>query len=95
MCRSTVEKEQVFLNQNSAGGSNDGLLKDIGGHVDRMSIAMFVMMAFVIIMFLYFAGRIYKSCHQQWYQREFALNALERIRRSLRGRNIRADGETA
>lgn len=86
MCRSTVEKEEVFLSQNAAGGSNDAAIKQIGGHVERLNIMTFIILAVIAALAIYFVLKVYKSCHRRWMQEEIGLNAMQRLRASLRGR---------
>ncbi|CAB3248305.1 unnamed protein product [Arctia plantaginis] len=46
MCRSTVEKEEIFLSQNATGGNNDATLKGIGGHLERLNTVTWIILAF-------------------------------------------------
>ncbi len=86
MCRSTVEKEEVFLSQNAAGGNNDATLKEIGGHVEKMSIVIYIILAFIGILVAYFGLRIYRNCHRTWIQQEIGMSNMAKIRASIRGR---------
>lgn len=86
MCRSSVGKEEVFLSQNAAGGNNDATLKEIGGHLERLSVVTYIVLAIIAIVALYFGLRIYKSCHRTWIQEEIGMSTIERIRSSIRGR---------
>lgn len=87
MCRSTVEKEEVFLSQNAAGGNNDATLKEIKGHVERLSIVTYIVLAIIVVAALYMGIRLYRSCHRTWIQQEMGMSTMQRIRSSIRGRN--------
>lgn len=86
MCRSTVEKEEVFLSQNAAGGNNDATLKDIGGHVERLSIVTYIVLAIIGIVAVYVSLRMYRNCHRTWIQQEIEMSTMQRIRASIRVR---------
>ncbi|CAG4935729.1 unnamed protein product [Parnassius apollo] len=86
MCRSTVEKEEVFLSQNAAGGNNDATLKEIGGHVERLSIVTYIVLAIIGLVAVYVGLRMYRSCHRTWIQQEIGMSTMQRIRSSIRGR---------
>ncbi|KAH9631833.1 hypothetical protein HF086_001171 [Spodoptera exigua] len=86
MCRTTVEKEQVFLTQSSAGGNNDALIKGIGGYVERLTIVTYIVLAIIGITEMYFGLRLYRNCHRAWIQQEIAMTTMQRIRSSIRGR---------
>lgn len=86
MCRSTVEKEDIIIPQNAAGGRNVADLTDVGAHVSRMNIIMIVILAIGLVIVGYLAIKFYRKCHTRWIREEIGLAAVQRIRASLRGR---------
>ena len=86
MCNSKVEKDEIFINQNAAGGNNDAFLKDIGGRMEQLGTMTIIILAAISLLVIYFFLKYYRGCHRQWIQEEIGLNAIQRIRSSLRGR---------
>ncbi|KOB73890.1 Uncharacterized protein OBRU01_10042 [Operophtera brumata] len=70
MCRSNIEKETVFLNQNAAG-SNNGQLEEIKNHLSMMTIMMVVVCSLLLVAAVFILYKLYKKCHQRWAQQEF------------------------
>lgn len=93
MCNSRIAKEEVFINQNAAG-NNDAMLKDIGGHLSNVSIITYALLAIMLIFLGYFVLRYYKSCHRRWIQEEIGMQAMSRIRASIRNQADRANNAT-
>lgn len=85
MCQSKVEKEDVFVSQNAAGGNNDAVLKELGNHLDKSNWIMIITCTLLFVIAFYIIFKIYKKCHQRWMQQQMVEHALARFR-SLRRR---------
>lgn len=77
MCRSSVEKETVFVNQNAAG-SNQAQVEEIRMHLSTISIVLLVICVLLAIPALYFIYKQYKKCHKNWISDEITQNNLRR-----------------
>lgn len=86
MCRSKVEKEEVFITQNASGGSNSATIQEY--HLSNISIVLIVMCTMIGIAGLYAVYRLYRNCHHTWIRNEFLTQQLMRSFRRPEGRVV-------
>lgn len=68
MCNSKIEKDEVFINQNAAGGAkNEATMTEMKYHLSTISIIMIIICALLAIGGIYTPlYRLYKKCHENW-----------------------------
>lgn len=84
MCRSSLQKDEVFINQNASGGSNT----TPESHLLNISVVMFVICAIISVAGLYGLYILYKKCHQTWIRNEVFTQNLRRSFRRVASRSI-------
>lgn len=77
MCRSNVEKETFFLNQNAAG-SNSAHVEEMKLHLSTISIVLLIICTILGLGALYFFYKQYKKCHHSWIRTQILQNNLRR-----------------
>lgn len=84
MCQSRVDKEEVIVAQ-TASGSNEAVLKDIGNHLERANWLTIVTVVFLTVIAGYIMFKMYRKCHRRWMQEQMVEHTLARFQ-SLRRR---------
>lgn len=80
MCRSTVEKEDVFITQNALG-SNAASVQELKYHLSAISIVLIVICTILGFGVIYVVYKLYKRCHMAWIREE---TMVQNLRRSFR-----------
>lgn len=83
MCRSTIEKEDVIVAQNAAGGNNAASVQQLQAHIGVTNILLAVILVVIGAAIAVGAYIAYKKCHRRWIMREIDRAAW---RRSFRRR---------
>lgn len=76
MCRSNVEKDEVFINQSASGGGSNTARSD--HHLSNISIVLYLICTLIGIAGLYALYRLYRGCHHEWIRNEFTSQNLMR-----------------
>lgn len=89
MCQSKVEKEEVFLNQNAAGGDNTATVDQIKGHLASVNYLMIFLAAVIVLGLMIIVWCWYKKTHKKWMRREIGRAGY--FRRSFGWRDTRGN----
>lgn len=92
MCRSNIEKETVFLNQNSVG-ANKADFHELKEHISVVYVVLIILCVLMGLGAVYLLYQQYKKCHHSWINEAMAQNYFRRS--SSRSRANREDERDA
>lgn len=96
MCQSKVEKEDVFVSQNAAGGSNAAAVDQLKEHLTSANILMIFIAVVITLVLVIILWCWYKHLHKKWMRREIGRAQYSRRSYSWRdlGRGPTEQGQT-
>lgn len=98
MCNSKVEKEDIFINQNSVAAENNAYIKELKFHASTTNILLLIILLLMSLFIIYVIWRVYRKMHHRWVQQgihQYVLRgSFRRQRATLHGSPAVAEQET-